>query len=176
MNAKTERSRSISYFAVSAVASTNAQAHNEYAASATSRLRIGESPAEVADLVADAQVRLERVLANLVDNAIKYSPSGGAITLTIGTEEDAAGAWAVVSVRDQGLGIPAAALPRLFERFHRAENVVGRIGGTGIGLALARHTIESHGGSIAVESEEAVGSTFTIRLPLAAESALSRVR
>jgi PAS domain S-box-containing protein len=117
------------------------------------------------------QVRLERVLANLVDNAIKYSPNGGEIGLTVMTENNGTGDWAVVSVRDQGLGIPATALPRLFERFHRAENVVGRIGGTGIGLALARHTIESHGGTIAVESQETVGSTFTIRLPLAAESA-----
>jgi PAS domain S-box-containing protein len=117
------------------------------------------------------QVRLERVLANLVDNAIKYSPNGGEIDLTVMTENNGTGDWAVVSVRDRGLGIPAAALPRLFERFHRAENVVGRIGGTGIGLALARHTIESHGGTIGVESQETVGSTFTIRLPLAAESA-----
>jgi PAS domain S-box-containing protein len=118
------------------------------------------------------QIRLERVLANLLDNAIKYSPNGGEIRLTVEAERHSDGGWAVFSVRDQGLGIPAAALPRLFERFHRAENVVGRIGGTGIGLALARHTVESHGGTIEVESEEAVGSTFTVRLPLAAESAL----
>jgi signal transduction histidine kinase len=72
----------------------------------------------------------------------------------------------VVRVRDRGLGIPAADLPYVFERFHRASNVSGQIGGTGLGLAGARHIVEQHGGSIGVESEEGRGTTVTVRLPL----------
>jgi PAS domain S-box-containing protein len=106
--------------------------------------------------------RLGRVLGNLVDNAVKYSPEGGPIELRIYADDT----WASVDVQDHGIGIPAAEIERVFERFQRASNVEGRIGGTGIGLASARHIIESHGGSISVISEEGEGSTFTIRLPL----------
>jgi signal transduction histidine kinase len=81
---------------------------------------------------------------------------------------------AVLTVRDQGVGIPAADLPRVFERFARARNVVGRIGGSGIGLAAVKQIVEEHGGAIAVESEEGAGSTFTIRLPLAAPAPSQR--
>lgn len=79
----------------------------------------------------------------------------------------AGGAWAVVRVSDQGVGIPTVDLPHIFERFHRAGNVAGRIDGTGVGLASARHNIEQHGGAISVHSEEGAGTTVTIRLPLA---------
>jgi PAS domain S-box-containing protein len=111
-------------------------------------------------------VRLERVVHNLLSNAIKYSPDGGEVLVTVAWTEDASGAWAVLAVRDRGLGIPAEDLPRLFERFHRGGNVVGRIAGTGIGLASSRQIVEQHGGSIAVESRVGEGSTFTMRLPL----------
>ncbi|HTE83116.1 MAG TPA: HAMP domain-containing sensor histidine kinase, partial [Dehalococcoidia bacterium] len=121
-------------------------------------------------------VRLRRVLDNLLSNAIKYSPAGGEVVVTVERErEDSTGdEWAVLSVRDQGLGIPAADLPHIFKRFRRAANVEGRIGGTGIGLTSARQIVEQHGGAIAVESEEGAGSTFTVRLPLASETAGSR--
>jgi signal transduction histidine kinase len=108
--------------------------------------------------------RLERVLDNLLGNAIKYTPDGGVITVIVVRDDDEPGAWAVVSVRDPGVGIPPADLPRIFDRFQRAGNV-GRIAGTGIGLAVARHIVEQHGGNISVESVEGKGSTFTIRLP-----------
>jgi PAS domain S-box-containing protein len=111
--------------------------------------------------------RLERVLANLLSNAVKYGPAGSEVVVRVGRDEDAAGAWAVVAVRDEGVGIPAADLPRLFDRFHRAANVAGRTAGAGIGLAGARRIVEQHGGAIAVESVEGRGSTFTVRLPLA---------
>jgi PAS domain S-box-containing protein len=111
-------------------------------------------------------VRLERVVANLLANATKYSPEGGEITLTLGREEDGAGEWVVLRVRDQGIGIPPHELPRVFDRFYRASNVVGKIRGTGVGLAGVRQIVEQHGGSIAVESRERAGSTFTVRLPL----------
>lgn len=109
--------------------------------------------------------RLERMLGNLLDNAIKYSPQGGEVVVRLAREVDAAGDWAVVTVMDQGLGIPAADLPQVFARFHRGRNV-GGIRGTGIGLAGARQIVEQHGGTIAAASIENQGSTFTVRLPL----------
>lgn len=75
-------------------------------------------------------------------------------------------AWAVLAVQDQGLGIPAADLPQIFERFYRGKNAAGRTRGTGIGLASVRQIIEQHGGTITVVSEEGKGSIFTVRLPL----------
>lgn len=110
--------------------------------------------------------RLERVLQNLLSNAIKYSPAGGAVTLGVDREPAPGGAWAALTVRDEGVGIPAADLPRLFERFRRGSNVVGRIAGTGLGLATARQIVEAHGGTIALESAEGTGTTVTVRLPL----------
>jgi signal transduction histidine kinase len=110
--------------------------------------------------------RLERVLDNLLGNAIKYTPEGGVITVIIVRDDDDSGAYAVLSVRDSGVGIPARDLPRIFERFQRAGNV-GNIGGSGIGLSVSRRIVEQHGGSISVDSTEGQGSVFTIRLPLA---------
>lgn len=110
-------------------------------------------------------VRLERVLGNLIGNAVKYSPEGGEVRVAVRREEDG-GAWAVVDVSDQGIGIPSADLERVFERFQRASNVVGRIIGTGIGLVSARRIVEQHGGTIGVRSVEGEGSTFTVRLPI----------
>jgi signal transduction histidine kinase len=112
------------------------------------------------------QDRLERVLHNLLSNSIKYSPAGGEVRVGIRRELSPGGNWAVVSVEDEGLGIPAEEVPRIFDGFHRASNVSGRIAGTGIGLATARQVVEGHGGSIAVDSQEGHGSTFTVRLPL----------
>src|SRR6185312_10561344 len=77
------------------------------------------------------------------------------------------GPVAVLAVRDQGLGIPAADLPHVFERFHRAAAVRGHIAGTGIGLASVAQIVHQHGGSVAVASREGAGATFTVRLPLA---------
>ena len=110
-------------------------------------------------------VRLQRVLGNLLDNAVKYSPQGGDITVTLAAADDEA-AWAVLQVQDGGVGIPEADLPRIFERFRRGSNVIGRFSGTGIGLASVRQIVEQHGGSIAIESREGDGTTITIRLPL----------
>lgn len=110
--------------------------------------------------------RLDRAFSNLVNNAIKYSPAGGSVRLRMWVESGMATSWAVVSVADQGLGIPAADLSRIFDRFYRGGNVIGALPGTGIGLAGARAIVEQHGGTIAVQSQEGRGTVFTVRLPL----------
>jgi signal transduction histidine kinase len=114
--------------------------------------------------------RIERIFANLLQNAIKYSPQGGVIAVELAHEICDGVNWATVVVSDQGIGIPADDLPRIFERFHRAGNVAGQIQGTGIGLSSAQQIVEQHGGTISVVSQEGVGSRFTVRLPLEATS------
>jgi signal transduction histidine kinase len=106
--------------------------------------------------------RLERAVANLVVNAIKYSPEGGPVVVAVAQ----GGEWLNIQVSDRGLGIPSADLPRIFEQYFRAGNVAATIPGTGIGLAGVRHMIERHGGTVAIESTEGEGTTVTIRLPL----------
>jgi signal transduction histidine kinase len=113
--------------------------------------------------------RLQRVLNNVLSNAIKYSPGGGTITIRVTHAIEEAERWAVLTVQDEGQGIPRSDLPHVFERFHRGANVSGRIAGTGLGLAGAQLIVEQHGGTIALVSEEGKGSTATIRLPLASE-------
>jgi signal transduction histidine kinase len=111
--------------------------------------------------------RMERVLTNLLSNAVKYSPDGGTITVQL-TEEAVDGRpWLRLVVADQGLGIPAADLPHVFERFHRAGNVQGRIKGIGIGLAGAKQIVEQHGGTITLESREGEGTRVTVHMPCA---------
>ena len=118
---------------------------------------------EEAEVVGDwDEPRLRRVVGNLVDNAIKYSPNGGPVDVRVSRQ----GNEAVLAVGDHGVGIPAAEMERIFERFQRGANVVGRIKGTGIGLASARHIVEAHQGTIRVQSREGEGTTFTVRLPL----------
>jgi signal transduction histidine kinase len=107
-------------------------------------------------------IRLRRVFDNLLDNALKFSPRGGAVEVAI----DLSGDTAVVSVSDVGEGIPEADLPHVFERFRRGQNVEGRIPGSGIGLAGVHTIVELHRGTIAVQSEVGQGTTFTIRLPI----------
>ena len=112
--------------------------------------------------------RLERVLTNLVVNAIQYSPQGCQITLTATREEDARGASAVLQIHDRGLGISRDEISRIFDQFYRGRKTEEQVAGTGLGLASARHIVEEHGGTLSVESEEGSGTTFTVRLPLQA--------
>ncbi|HZU75122.1 MAG TPA: HAMP domain-containing sensor histidine kinase, partial [Dehalococcoidia bacterium] len=113
-------------------------------------------------------LRLERVIDNLLSNALKYSPPDRDVVVRLAREPGPAGAdsdLAVLRVQDFGIGIPAADLPHIFERFYRARNVSGRPG-SGIGLAGAREIVVQHGGTIGVESSEGKGTAFTVRLPL----------
>jgi signal transduction histidine kinase len=110
-------------------------------------------------------VRLERAITNVFSNALKYSTAGGDIAVTLALTDDTDNYRAVLSVSDQGIGIPSADLPRVFEPFYRASNVTGQIAGSGIGLAGVRQIIEQHGGAITIASEEGAGTTVTITLP-----------
>ena len=123
-------------------------------------LSVEADPPEVVGLFDSP--RLERVMDNLLGNAIKYSPQGGCVRVSVGSRDG----WATIMVHDDGLGIPCEDLPHIFEPFRRGSNVVGRIGGTGIGLASAQRIVESHGGTLSVQSRPGKGSTFTIHLPL----------
>ncbi|MCX6029324.1 MAG: PAS domain-containing protein [Chloroflexi bacterium] len=107
--------------------------------------------------------RIEQVLRNLLDNAIKYSPDGGTITVQVYGDSQ----QILLAVSDEGIGIPAEEWARIFERFHRVENeITRRLRGAGLGLAVCRGIVEAHGGRIWVESQPGAGSTFCFTLPV----------
>ena len=106
--------------------------------------------------------KMTQVIDNILNNAIKYSPDGGKITVTMKTTDD----QMILSISDQGLGIPKQDLPRIFDRFYRVDRARSRAqGGTGLGLAIAKEIIKQHEGFIWAKSEYGKGSTFTIVLP-----------
>lgn len=110
--------------------------------------------------------RLRQVLANLLSNAVKFSPNGGAITIGARLHNNSI----LLSVTDQGIGIPSDARAKLFSKFYRVDNIATReIKGTGLGLALVKEIITAHGGRVWVESEQGKGSTFFFTLPIAAQ-------
>jgi two-component system sensor histidine kinase BaeS len=112
--------------------------------------------------------RLRQALGNLVANALRYTPAGGQITLSAFAAEDGR---ATITVGDTGAGIAAEHLPHIFDRFYRADSSRSReTGGSGLGLAITRHLVEAHGGTIEARSARGAGSTFTIRLPLVADT------
>jgi two-component system, OmpR family, sensor kinase len=121
------------------------------------RVRLG---AEDQAVVLGDTDRLKQLLLNLVDNAIKYSPQGGEVTLTLRRTNG----WVQVCVEDQGVGIPEEDLPHIFDRFYRADQS-RRPGGAGLGLSIARWIAEAHGGRLEAESLPGQGSTFSLWLP-----------
>ena len=119
-------------------------------------------PVDLPTIEADSE-RVHQVIFNLVDNAVRFTPEGGEVRIEARRHNGSI----EVSVADTGVGIPADALPRLFERFYRVDPARAREdGGTGIGLAIARSVVEAHGGSIRAESEPGRGSVFTFDLPV----------
>lgn len=110
---------------------------------------------------------LRTLMRNLLDNAVRYTEPGGHITVGVRAYEDQdRRGWVVVTVADDGVGIPLADQQRIFERFYRVDKARSReTGGTGLGLSIVRHVAEEHGGSVRVQSTVGVGSTFTVRLP-----------
>jgi heavy metal sensor kinase len=112
------------------------------------------------------RARLKQVVVNLLDNAIKYTGEGGEARVSVRSEN----ARALLEVADTGIGIPAEALPHLFERFYRVDKARSRqMGGVGLGLAIIKSIVAAHGGQVTVESAEGHGSRFLVELPLACE-------
>jgi len=150
-----------------------------------------EFPPELPMLLGDSD-RLQQLLLNLVDNAIKYTPADGMVTVTAKTvrspqskvrslkskgqspsgieiEAELAGEWMEVTVADTGCGIPEAEIPRLTQRFYRVDKARSReLGGTGLGLAIVKHIVQAHGGSLRIESQLNQGTTVRLFLPLTA--------
>ncbi|MGH2371365.1 MAG: sensor histidine kinase, partial [Chloroflexota bacterium] len=131
-----------------------------------------------AEVLGDADA-LRQLLLILVDNAVKYTPPGGSVTLGLGTDAspgarvgDAIGATVRINVIDTGMGIPRADLLHIFDRFYRADRA-RRAGGTGLGLSIGKWIAEAHGGGIAVESAPGTGSIFTVTLPAVAVSPIA---
>ena len=110
------------------------------------------------------ETQLASMFTNLVDNAVKYTPPGGRVEVTGGTEGDEI----IISIADTGIGIPEGKLSRIFERFYRVDKARSKAtGGTGLGLSIVKHVAENHGGRVTVESAPGRGTTFTVRLPRA---------
>jgi len=115
------------------------------------------------------RARLKQVVVNLLDNAVKYTPPGGAVTLSVVAAPNVG--KAVLEVTDTGMGIPAGALPHVFERFFRVDKARSReLGGAGIGLSIVKAICTAHGGQVEVASEEGRGARFRVLLPLAEKS------
>ncbi|MGE3269487.1 MAG: ATP-binding protein [Chloroflexota bacterium] len=132
----------------------------------THRLRVQDQTTDGLTLSLDC-TRIERVVLNLLTNAVKYTPDGGDVVVTVSREDGPTGSSAIVSVEDDGIGIPQEDLPRIFERFYRASNVSDNIRGTGLGLAGALQIVRQHGGTIEADSTPGTGTTVTVRLPIA---------
>lgn len=112
--------------------------------------------------VPGAEAQLVSAVANLIDNAVKYSDPGASVKVRARVADD----FVEIAVRDRGIGIPTRDLERIFERFYRVDRARSRgTGGTGLGLSIVRHVATNHGGEVTVESREGEGSTFTLRLP-----------
>jgi two-component system phosphate regulon sensor histidine kinase PhoR len=117
--------------------------------------------------------RLAQILINLVDNAVKYTPAGGAVTVRARATADGR---VETSVSDTGVGIPRADLPRITERFYRVDKARSReLGGTGLGLAIVKHLVFAHGGEMTIESEEGRGTTVRVTLPAGGGTAASQL-
>jgi signal transduction histidine kinase len=115
-------------------------------------------PGDLPEVWADT-VRMNHVLANLLSNALRYTPAGGRVTVLARADEE----WVHFSVSDTGRGIPSKYLPRIFEQFFRVPEQ-GKETGAGLGLAIVKEIVEAHGGTVGVESTEGKGSTFTFTL------------
>jgi two-component system phosphate regulon sensor histidine kinase PhoR len=123
---------------------------------------IVDMAADLPPVLSDA-ARTQQVVGNLLHNAIKFTPEGGTITIKARLHKDTG--YVVISVRDTGVGIPAAEIPRIFERFYKADRARSS-GGTGLGLAISRHLVQAQGGEIWAKSKEGKGSTISFTLPI----------
>ena len=126
------------------------------------RISLTSDGSEPVEVDADPS-RLKQVVVNLLDNAIKYTPEGGNVSISVMRQDG----HAVLEVEDTGLGISANDLPHIFDRFYRADKARSRqMGGTGLGLSIVRSICQAHGGQVTVNSAEGRGSRFRVELPL----------
>jgi two-component system, OmpR family, sensor histidine kinase SenX3 len=140
-------------------------------AAAAAGINLQVHPGVTGALVACDHRQVVSALANLIDNAVKYSDPASPVTVSTALKDD----LVEVAVRDAGIGIPSRDLERIFERFYRVDQARSRAtGGTGLGLAIVRHVARAHGGDVTVESVEGQGSTFRFVLPLQPDSAAVR--
>ena len=122
-------------------------------------------------LVLADEEAVRQIVDNLIDNAIKYTPEGGSVSVSCSGDHDAVS----IEVADTGIGIPRDDLPRIFERFYRVDKARSReLGGTGLGLSIVKHLVQSIGGQIDVTSRVGSGSKFTVHLPGASVRRRSR--
>jgi two-component system sensor histidine kinase SenX3 len=140
-------------------------------AAAVAGINLQVHPGVTGALVACDRRQIISAIANLIDNAVKYSEPQSPVTVSTSLIDG----FVEVSVRDDGIGIPSRDLERIFERFYRVDHARSRdTGGTGLGLSIVRHVARSHGGEVTVESVEGQGSTFRFVLPLEPASAAAR--
>lgn len=131
---------------------------------------VAEIPDDLPALVLDRD-RIEQVLINLVDNAIKYTPTEGSVRVRARALDDGHGPGVTIDVADTGIGIPEKDLSRLTERFYRVDRARSReLGGTGLGLAIVKHIVQAHGGSLVIESRVQHGTTVRVELPAGSAS------
>jgi two-component system phosphate regulon sensor histidine kinase PhoR len=149
-----------------AVAASTVRSFEQRAAQANVSLSVGGQPATVNG----DDRRLAQVMVNLIDNALRHTPAGGSVAVTVTPRRGEA----VLTVRDTGAGIPYRDLPHIFERFYVVDRSRAREpGGTGLGLSIVKHIVEAHGGRVAVDSDLGLGSTFTCTFPLTKSVVLS---
>ena len=162
------RTEELEPVSLTAVVKTEVDAHRDYAAQRGVDLVIADvgglsAAPGTGPMTLGRPAAIGTVIANLLSNAIRHSPSSGSVG--IGIEQRSL--ECVITVTDQGEGISAEHLPRIFERFYRVDNARSRAGGgTGLGLSIARHTMLAHGGDIQVWSQPGMGSTFTLTFPI----------
>jgi signal transduction histidine kinase len=149
------RSTDLAAIAADTVAEMQPEAQRKNISLVLSR---GDAPMFAAD-----PTRIAQLLGNLISNAVKFTPEGGRIDVSVRTDGD----HAVLAVTDTGIGIPVTDQERIFERFFRSASATRQvIPGTGLGLTITKAIVDAHHGSVAVDSREGEGSSFTIRLPL----------
>lgn len=160
--------------ALRAVVKTEVEAHHDFAAQQGITIVLDEDASLPSELVTFGRPSsIGTVIANLLTNAIRHSPEGSSVGIGIDVVEQDC----LITVTDQGEGIAAEHLPRIFERFYRVDTARSRDGGgTGLGLSIARHTMRAHGGDITVWSQPGVGSSFTLTFPLVEDETSTKSR
>lgn len=160
--------------ALRAVVKTEVEAHHDFAAQQGITIVLDEDASLPSELITFGRPSsIGTVIANLLTNAIRHSPEGSSVGIGINVVDRDC----LITVTDQGEGIAAEHLPRIFERFYRVDTARSRDGGgTGLGLSIARHTMRAHGGDITVWSQQGVGSSFTLTFPLVEDESSTKSR